>query len=30
VAQIAADRDEGVSHGDPVEFVASERAASDT
>lgn len=29
-AQIAADRDEGVSHGDPVEFVASERAPSDS
>ena len=30
VAQIAADRDEGVSHGDPVEFVVSERAPSET
>jgi hypothetical protein len=29
VAQIAQDRDEGVGHGDPVEFVASERAPSD-
>lgn len=29
VAQVAADRDEGVSHGDPVEFVACERASSD-
>jgi hypothetical protein len=26
MAQLAQDRDEGVSHGDPVEFVASERA----
>ncbi len=29
VAQIAHDRDEGVSHGDPVEFVACERAPFD-
>lgn len=29
VAQVAADRDEGVSHGDPVEFVPCERAPSD-
>ena len=30
VAQIARERDEGVSHGDPVEFVAGERAPSET
>jgi hypothetical protein len=29
VVQVAGDRDEGVSHGDPVEFVAGERARSD-
>jgi len=29
VAQVASDRDEGVSHGDPVEFVAGERAQSE-
>jgi len=29
VAQIVRDRDEGVSHGDPVEFVPGERAQSD-
>ena len=29
VAQVARNRDEGVSHGDPVEFVPSERAQSD-
>ena len=28
-AQIAVDRDEGVGHGDPVEFVASERSSSE-
>lgn len=28
--QIADDRDEGVGHGDPVEFVAGERAPSDS
>jgi hypothetical protein len=28
VAQVARDRDESVSHGDPVEFVPSERAPS--
>ena len=28
VAQIAEDREEGVGHGDPVEFVASDRAPS--
>lgn len=28
-AQIAHDRDEGVSHGDPVEFVAGERSTHD-
>lgn len=30
VAQIARERDEGVSHGDPVEFVAGEHAPSET
>jgi hypothetical protein len=29
VAQVATDRDEGVRHGDPVEFIATERAHSD-
>jgi hypothetical protein len=29
VAQVARDLDQGVSHGDPVEFVAGERAVSD-
>jgi hypothetical protein len=29
VEQVATDRDEGVSHGDPVEFLASERAPID-
>jgi hypothetical protein len=28
VAQVNRDRDEGVSHGDPVEFVARERSSS--
>jgi hypothetical protein len=29
VVQVDSDRDEGVSHGDPVEFVADERAATE-
>jgi hypothetical protein len=29
VAQVSADRDEGVSHGDPVELIAGERAPAE-